>query len=291
MIAGCDDDSATGPLTPLIGGSLVSVSECGGFPTYDFAPGLPSDQTGVSWFYNGEGTLELYHLNAGFNCCPKISCRITASGSTITVKEIDEGMCECLCLTDALFHVTGLSPGTYNIKFEEPYVEPGDELLEFSITIDNEPSSGSFIVDRDHYPWHPPDPDGFLINFSDCGGFDSPRYSTDPPADSNCIAWEYSNNRLRIRHTNAIFNCCIDMLVVAIRVGPGVIQIAEDQQSSNPCYCDCPYDLDMDITDLLPGVYQVRVVNLYRQTVIDFTVDLINEPNGYYCYDVTMLPE
>lgn len=290
LLANCVDDSADSPLAPFITGSLVAVSECGGFPER-LLPALPPDQSGVEWFYDGEGTLRLSHINAAFNCCPKISCRITEIGNTITIKEIDEGMCDCLCLTDAVYGIRTVSPGTYTIRFDEPYLEKGEQLLEFSITLGTEPSGGDFVVDRNHYPWHPPDPEGTLADYSTCGGFDDPRFPDEPPADSNCFVWEYDDNLLSLRHTNAVFNCCVEALTAVIVVTGDRITITEGETGESMCFCICLYDLDMDIFNLPPGVYQVTVFAPYREHPIEFVADLLSQPDGYYCYGTGMEPE
>lgn len=284
LFAACSEDS-DGPFTSIITGSLVNQSECGGFPTMTLAPDVPSDQTAAFWSYDGHGTLQLWHLNAAFNCCPNISCRITAVNNTITVEEMDEGMCDCLCLTDVVYEVKGLSAGTYYIKFKEMYLVEGDELLEFPITVGSEPASGEIFVYRDHYPWMPADGGtiGVLKDYSDCGGFDDERFGFYPLVDSTCVLWDYNDNTLLLRHLNAFFNCCLDYIQVQITVNENSILIRESEHAPNPCFCLCPYDVDMEIYNLSPDVYNMLIL---APDCTEFwaTLDLIQEPEGSECF-------
>ena len=91
--------AAGGPGTEISGG-LVSHTDCISF----FAP---VSETAVEWEYDGNGTLDLYHRSAGFNCCPNPYCSVSVFDRTITVMERDSGQCFCLCLLDAEYQITG----------------------------------------------------------------------------------------------------------------------------------------------------------------------------------------
>jgi|GEM_PF-635107 len=113
----------------------------------------PSDQDCIEYEYDGESTLLIKHVNAGFNCCPEIATNVIIENNIITIEEIEiEGLCDCLCLFDMDYEVINLPPGAYTIRVEEPYFPEGDDPLEFQLNLD-EAVSGSFCVDRSHYPW------------------------------------------------------------------------------------------------------------------------------------------
>lgn len=291
VVIGCgDEEDSTGPdVSPIVGG-LVAQSDCGGYTSEAELSALPSNQSGVLLFYDGKGELSLQHNNAAFNCCPEIKARVSVEGNTIVIEEKDTGLCDCLCLYDIDYKVTGVSPGTYNIRFEELYLQEGDQKLEFAVTLGELPMSDTVVVLRDHYPWHPPDkPLGALFAFSSCGGFDSTRYAFELPADSNCIEYKYDvSNTLTISHQNATFNCCIESLQAVITVDGNIINIVESENAPEPCFCVCPYDLDMRIVNLLPGEYTLNISSPYLTDPIQLALDLVNEPCGYLCVDSTV---
>ena len=134
--------------------------QCKTFQTGALADIIPPDQDCIEYQYDGEGTLVLDHINAGFNCCPSnLTADISIEQSLITITEYEHfdntGPCYCLCLFDVDYQINNLPPGEYTIKVNEVYLEEGDELLEFTVNLPPSPYSGSFCVFRSHYPWMP----------------------------------------------------------------------------------------------------------------------------------------
>ncbi len=101
-----------------------------------------------------DGVLSRNHINAGFNCCPGgLLAQFTISGDSICIQEAEaEAGCSCLCLFDLELSVSNLSPGSYAIVVDEPYVGLGDEQLSATVTL-SDGVSGAFCVERDDYPW------------------------------------------------------------------------------------------------------------------------------------------
>lgn len=155
FVCGCsDDDDSTGPATQETTAILLGHSDCGGYDTGgEIVDAITSSQSAIICDWDGEGTLYLHHINAAFNCCPNISCEVVFEENTITVVEIEDGDCECLCLFDVNFKITGLSLGLYTFRFEELHLEEGDRELEFSMSLGTTVASDVVVVDRDHYPW------------------------------------------------------------------------------------------------------------------------------------------
>lgn len=104
--------------------------------------------------YDGSGTLTLTHVNAGFNCCPgEISATVSFIGHQIVISEFESAAeCHCLCLYDLNYVLEGLEPGVYTIRFVEPYMDDGDEVLEFSVDLSSA-VSGERCINRTTYPW------------------------------------------------------------------------------------------------------------------------------------------
>lgn len=109
----------------------------------------------VEYSYDGETILNLYHRNAGLNCCPVIVANIAIEDNMIIVEELDSldmGGCPCLCLFNIDYQIYNLPPGMYTIKFIEPYVWAEEEQLEFIVDLSS-PTEGSHCVYRNEYPW------------------------------------------------------------------------------------------------------------------------------------------
>jgi len=138
-------------------GALLEYLGCKGAAT---GVGLSSfqstDEDCIQYKYDGEGTLTLQHINAGFNCCPGvISAVIQFNGNTITILEQEEKAdCKCNCLFDLNYEITGLVPGAYLLQVFEPYVEDGDAILAVTLEIPDNAQTGSFCLTRPYYPWN-----------------------------------------------------------------------------------------------------------------------------------------
>lgn len=137
-------------------GNVVMRSGCGGFEVAKPSGWASTDKTCLQWEYNGEGTLQLFHLNAGMNCCTDLVADIDLDGNTITIREDEAGeFCYCLCLYDVEYSITDLPPGSYAIVVEETYLPEGDDILTVTVDLAENPS-GHHCVDRTGYPWEPP---------------------------------------------------------------------------------------------------------------------------------------
>jgi hypothetical protein len=130
-------------------GTLINHTEC----KESFDNDSPKNFDCIEYEYNDEDLLLLKHVNAGFNCCPEITADISIIDNKITIKEIElSGDCDCLCLFDVYYSIKDLNPGQYTITVEEPYIRNDEEILEFDVDLTS-PVSGSFCVERFHYPW------------------------------------------------------------------------------------------------------------------------------------------
>lgn len=142
------------PCSPV--GVVLGYLGCKEFEKATLFDGTPPDQDCIEYQYDGEGTLLLKHVNAGFNCCvDDILAEITLVGNLITITEIEEppgGWCDCICLYDVDYQINDLPPGEYTITVNELYLWPGAEILEFTVDLSSS-TSGSYCVQRTDYPW------------------------------------------------------------------------------------------------------------------------------------------
>ena len=138
-------------------GILVNQTGCKAFHIGSPSDSTLSDQDCIEYQYDGDSLLLLKHINAGFNCCSQILSDIRIEDSIITIEESEffenGAACDCGCLFDLDFEIRNLGPGEYAIKVIEPYVHPGEELLQFTVSLSSSPSSGVFCAHRDCYPW------------------------------------------------------------------------------------------------------------------------------------------
>lgn len=134
-------------------GILVDLVGCKDFITLEDTPAVEIPRDCIEYEYRPWGLLLLKHVNAGFNCCPLLDTQIMIEDDTITITETElEGNCDCLCLFDPTYQIVNLPPGVYAITVVEPYLQPGDEALEFTVDLNAAPAGG-YCVERAHYPW------------------------------------------------------------------------------------------------------------------------------------------
>jgi hypothetical protein len=150
---GCKKSSET-QLPPS--GVLLEYNGCKQFTAGSQRAGALQTQRSdcFEFQYNGENTLRLRHINAGFNCCPgEITAEITFNGNIISITEIEQQQaCRCLCLFDLDYEMINLPPGRYTIRVVEPYREENDQLMEFAVELSSA-NSGTFCLERTYYPW------------------------------------------------------------------------------------------------------------------------------------------
>ncbi len=148
------------PSCPPYVSMIADDLHCKSFDKGSETDSVPADQECAYWEYDGESVLQIHHKNAAFNCCPieQYAEMGGISNGTIYIQEqeilVGEFGCECICLFNIDYAIDRLSPGEYTIRLVGPDVNPDSEnVLEFTITLTDEPSSGSYCETRTGYPW------------------------------------------------------------------------------------------------------------------------------------------
>lgn len=299
FLPGCGDSSS--PLhRPHDPGATLTIVDYEGCKQFDAAAlaATPPDQDCVLYEWNGDGTLLLSHVNAGFNCCPgEIIAEIEVvladydpGPNLIRITEGEtDGMCDCQCLFDVEYRIEDLPPLSYTILFVEPYVGAGEEILAFEVDL-GDTVSGSHCVERTRYPWDivdPPEgPEAVLIGYTGCKGASLSKDPFEITPDMDCIVYDYEwTGVLRITHVNAGFNCCPGEIVADITVSNDTITIGEGETDPK-CHCLCLFDVEYEIRNLPPGRYVLRVGELYIQEgdepLVD-RLDLEKTPSCCFC--------
>ncbi len=98
---------------------------------------------------------------------------------------------------------------------------------------------------------------------SDC--FDNPTY---PEPDSIIIT--VSGNDIMVLHKDAFYNCCFQISVEVVQDG-NVFNLYENE-SGDPCYCMCYFDITTTIYDVEPGTYTINVYDAEGEYVGGGTV-------------------
>jgi len=108
----------------------------------------------VSFSYDGDGTLMIKHINAGFNCCPgRITAEIEINENRITIVEKEsESGCHCLCLYDLDYKIENLPPGEYIFQIVEPYISAEDAPIEITLKLKSA-IPWDYCFPRKNYPW------------------------------------------------------------------------------------------------------------------------------------------
>lgn len=152
-IGSCKNNSITNE-API--GFFIGNSQCKNNPTL-----TPTSQAVHSsnidclqYQYDGSRILTIKHINAAFNCCPqKISASIDITSNTITIIENEAAsQCSCLCLFDLELRIENLPRGSYYIHVIEPYVNSGDAVMGFNVSL-NTQVNDQFCIERNQYPW------------------------------------------------------------------------------------------------------------------------------------------
>ncbi|MFO7617554.1 MAG: hypothetical protein R6V75_09905 [Bacteroidales bacterium] len=98
--------------------------------------------------------LKIKHVNAGFNCCPEgFVVNLKVSGDTLVIIERENSnLCDCNCLFDLEYTLTGISKDKWWVLVDEEYVHGEMEPMLFQVDLRKEPE-GKWCVERTRYPW------------------------------------------------------------------------------------------------------------------------------------------
>lgn len=136
-------------------GRIVGVLGCDAQITPAAGTGAWPDMSCAEWRYVRGNVLSIAHEHAGFNCCAReIAADIFVENGVVTIVEReDSSPCDCSCLWSVYYEIVDVPPGTYEVRFVEPYRHSDDEPLDFTIDLAGGPAEGVSCADRMHYPW------------------------------------------------------------------------------------------------------------------------------------------
>lgn len=146
--AGCDHEPIVNPAI-----DLVSFTKCKNRGLKSAAD-HSTNQDCIQYTWVKGDTLKIKHVNAGFNCCPEgFRTELKVSGDTLIITEFENSsLCDCNCLYDLDYNLTGISKGIWWIKVVEPYVQIDAEKFSFRVDLSNTDAK-EYCITRTGFPW------------------------------------------------------------------------------------------------------------------------------------------
>lgn len=144
-----------GACTKDMGEPALLFEKSEGCKQFDFKSGGVEgpNQDCLYYFYSNK-ILKIKHVNAGFNCCPEgFTVRLKVSGDTlILVERENSSLCDCSCLFDLEYTLTGVEKGKWWIRVDEEYVHGEMGKMLFPVDFRKDPE-GKWCIERTRYPW------------------------------------------------------------------------------------------------------------------------------------------
>jgi hypothetical protein len=81
--------------------------------------------------------------------------------------------------------------------------------------------------------------------------------------NQDCIEYSFHNNTLHIKHINAAFNCCPNKVYAVASIANDTILITEKELLSQPCKCNCLYDIEYEINNVIDSSYIIVIKEPY----------------------------
>ncbi len=126
-----------------------------------------------------------------------------------------------------------------------------------------------------------------------CHGLEIKSQKLITERNQSCILYSYnsSTRKLKITHANAGFNCCPEEITCNAELTGNKLILTEKEKTPG-CNCLCIYDIDIEVSNLNPGEYNLIIVELYRgvQEELSNTINLNLNPNGEFCANRTEYP-
>ncbi len=134
---------------------------------------------------------------------------------------------------------------------------------------------------------------GRLLRTDGCKSFSQDGAAGLAVASSeDCLEYRFDGSVLRLKHVNACFNCCPGEVRADVRVSGRGITITESEQMAG-CYCQCLFDLDLEVDNLPPGSYLIQVIEPYvpeGEEPLTFAVQLEAGAAGRFCVERATYP-
>jgi hypothetical protein len=97
-----------------------------------------------------DGTMQVFHEGATYNCCPTFAYEVELSGDQIQIYETEvESLCDCICCMDLDVTVESVPPGEYTVEFHWfDYETQGSRVWELVVSVGDAGQGGDPVVAR-----------------------------------------------------------------------------------------------------------------------------------------------
>lgn len=149
LTGGCDREPSPAPEIDFVSSTLCKNMDLKSTDDHS------SDQDCIQYKWVEGDSLILKHVNAAFNCCPEgFLTELKVSGDTLIITESENSsLCDCNCLYDLNYSLSGINKSTWWIRVEEPYVQQQEAAkLLFKLEL-RKVDEGEICVTRTGYPW------------------------------------------------------------------------------------------------------------------------------------------
>lgn len=219
---------------------------------------IGSSTNGDTVIFSSHGdTILVIHQDAFYNCCSKVKVNVTKTPNGFDLLEYDIGdTCDCMCYFDITTIISGLSPGTYLVR----YFDIDSNLVD------------SGVVDI------PPKYTGSEPFQSGCkkglGKINTQTIPIDSFEDS-IIVWSHGDTGW-VLHKNDPELCDSKIGTMIERTLEG-FDIHEYFIYEGSAFCVCYFDIVTAIYGVSPGTYLVRV--FYTNGWLVGEAELVIPPN------------
>lgn len=133
------------------------------------------------------------------------------------------------------------------------------------------------------------------VNYSSCKHFTEQTGTDSVDQDMDCLKINYipGSKTMKIKHLNAAFNCCPDKIFAEISIDSNIITIVEKEKLTDPCKCNCLYDLDYEISGIEAKTYIILIKEAYLNDVdeeLEIKTDLNKNTSYEICKKRTSYP-
>ena len=103
--------------------------------------------------------------------------------------------------------------------------------------------------------WGPCHDGPYLVEYYNTGCL---QYPPDMMCEEDGFEFKVDDQMLFVKHTDALYNCCLDDVVVSLEVEDRLLIFTEEEILTMPCWCVCCYETWSVVKGLESGEYTIE---------------------------------